>query len=222
MPADPKLDRTKTIEYSAREAYADHAIGVDYERVRFSGALGGYRWRREQAAVRAVLRQVPQDISILDCPCGTGRWWPLLSTRAREITAIDISPGMLQHASERATRMTVPVNVTAGDAEELPLPDEAVDYAFSFALMKHLPRPVQYRVLSELARVSRLGVICTFGVLGHVSYEVWRRRRISESYPLLVEELEWMAIAAGLRIEWMTRCTTPIGVERIIRFSRVR
>ena len=222
MQADPKLDRRKTTAYSARDGYTDHTIGVEYERVRFSGVLGGYRWRREQAAVRAVLKQVPQDISILDCPCGTGRWWPLLGTRAREITAIDISPGMLRHASERATRMTIPVNVTAGDAEEIPLPADAVDYTFSFALMKHLPRPIQYRVLSELARVSRLGVICTFGVLGHVSYEVWRRRRISESYPLLVEELEWMAAEAGLRIESMIRCTTPIGVERVIRFTRLR
>jgi len=222
MPADPKADTRKTTRYSAREAYIDHAIGIEYERVRFSGVLGGYRWRREQAAVRAVLKQIPRDISILDCPCGTGRWWPLLSTMAREITAIDISPGMLQHASERAIRMTVPVTVLAGDAEEIPLPDGSVDYAFSFALMKHLPRPIQYRVLSELARVSRLGVICTFGVLGHLSYEVWRRRRIRESYPLLIEELEWMAAEAELRVEWMTRCTTPIGVERIIRFSRLR
>jgi SAM-dependent methyltransferase len=222
MPADPRLERTKPAGYSAREAYLDHAIGVDYERVRFSGVLGGYRWRREHAAVRAALEQVPQDISVLDCPCGTGRWWPLISTRARAITAIDISPGMLAHASKRATGMSVPVTVIEGDAEDIPLPAGAVDYAFSFALMKHLPRLVQYRVLSELARVSRLGVICTFGILGHVSYEVWRRRRISESYPLLIEELEWMADEAGLQVEWMTRCTTPIGVERLIRFSRVR
>lgn len=222
MPAERKPDQPILARYSAREAYVDHAVGVEYERVRFTGLLGRYRWRREQAAVRAVLKQVPPDIAILDCPCGTGRWWPLLSTRAREITAIDISPGMLQHASERSTRMAIPVHVTAGDAEDIPLPDDAVDYAFSFALMKHLPRPVQYRVLSELARVSRLGVICTIGVLGHISYEVWRRRRISESYPLLIEELEWMADAAGLRIEWMARCTTPIGVERLVRFSRLR
>jgi SAM-dependent methyltransferase len=222
MPPEPRLDRTKAAGYSAREAYLDQAIGVDYERVRFSGVLGGYRWRREQAAVRAALEQVPQDISVLDCPCGTGRWWSLLSTRVRAITAIDISPGMLAHASKRATGMSIPVNVIEGDAEDIPLPAGAVDYAFSFALMKHLPRLVQYRVLSELARVSRLGVICTFGILGHVSYEVWRRRRITESYPLLIEELEWLADDAGLQIEGMTRCTTPIGVERLVRFSRVR
>src|SRR5450759_4601076 len=144
MPADPTLDRRKTTGYSARDGYRDYATGVDYERVRFSGLLGRYRRRREEAAVRAALNEVPHDISILDCPCGTGRWWPLLGTRARKITAIDISPGMLRHASERATRTTVPVSVTAGDAEEIPLPSDAVDYAFSFALMKHLPRPIQY------------------------------------------------------------------------------
>ncbi len=209
------------VSYSARDGYRDYSIGVDYERLRFSGPLGRYRRWREERAFRQVMREVPRDISILDCPCGTGRWWPELSVHARQIAAIDVSPGMLRHASERVHRGNLSVMVVGGDAVKLPFRDGAVDYAFSFALTKHLPRQMQYRVLRELARVARRGVVCTFGIFGHLSYEVWRRRGIRESYPLFVEELDWMASEAGLRVEERRKCTTPVGVEQIVRFSRV-
>jgi len=205
--------------YSARHSYGDYQIGVEYERRRFSGPLGRYRWRREQAAVRKLVTALPSGISILDCPCGTGRWWPALSKRASEIYAVDLSPGMLEHAAARASDWQVPVHLLAGDAESLPLADNSVDYTFSFALMKHLPRPVQYRVLREFARVSRFGVVCTFGVFGHVSYELWRRRSVAESYPMVIEELRWMAAAAGLQVIRSVSCTTPVGVERLVHLA---
>ena len=85
MPTDPTLNREGAHGYSARDAYMDYAIGVDYERVRVSGVLGRYRRWREEAAARALLQRIPNDITILDCPCVTGRWWPLLSTGACEI-----------------------------------------------------------------------------------------------------------------------------------------
>ena len=220
MPPDPTNVEAK-IDYSARHTYVDYSVGAEYERVRFRTILGRYRRRREEKAVREVLSQIPTGVSMLDCPCGTGRWWPILASNAREIIATDISPGMLKHAGERASAMKIPIRVMPGDAEDLPLPDGAVDYAFSFALTKHLPWPVQFRVLKELSRVARVGVISTFGVLGHVSYEIWRRRKLAESYPLILEELTWMASEARLRIDHMIRCTTPVGVEHLVRFSKV-
>ncbi len=211
---------TRGLEYSAKSGYADYGTGDVYEEVRFSGLLGRYRWRREQSAVRRIVDALPDGVSILDCPCGTGRWWPILAMRAREIHAVDISPGMIEHATERAKSSPIPVLVSRGDAEALPMENASVDYAFSFALMKHVPRPIQYQILNELSRVSRRGVICTFGVFGHASYEFWRRRKLVESYPLLPEELDWMAKAAGLLVVRRIRCTTPVGVETLVQFDR--
>ena len=221
MTPQAKPNKNEPFEYSARVSYADYSVGVEYERLRFSGLLGRYRRGREERAVRRALSELPQGVSVIDSPCGIGRWWPLLATKAQKITAVDISPGMVRHASERASRMATDVSVITGDAEYLPLPDNAADFSFSFALTKHLPRPVQYRVLRELSRVARRGVICTFGVFGHLSYEIWRRRHIPESYPLVAEELDWMASESGLRVDWMVSCTTPVGVERLVRFSKL-
>ena len=108
-----------------------------------------------------------------------------------------------------------------GKAEKLPLPDKSVDYVFSHALTKHLPVPIQYHVLKEFSRISRLGVVCSFGVFTHVSYEFWRRRRLVESYPVFYEELEWMAEFAGLRVVKKIKCTTNLGTENTVLLQKV-
>ncbi len=207
--------------YSAKEVYADGQSRVDYERSRFSGAIGRYRNFREQRAVIALVDSLPRDVTFVDCPCGSGRWWPVLARRATSITAFDISPGMRGYAAEEAQNSSIDIDVREGDAENLPLADGSVDYVFSFALTKHLPLPVQFRVLAEFARVARRGVLSSFSVFSQLTYAIWRRRSIAESYGVLPEQLEWMAESAGLKIQAMRKCTTPIGVERFVVFNKI-
>jgi ubiquinone/menaquinone biosynthesis C-methylase UbiE len=206
--------------YSAKTAYQDHSVAEGYEEARFSGRLGRYRWRREQTAVRSMVERLPRGVKVLDCPCGTGRWWEVLDMRATAIIGADASPGMLRFAAERAQRSRAEVSLFEADAENLPFEDESVDYTFSHALTKHLPIPAQASVLREFARVSRSGVISSFSILSHASYEFWRRRRPPESYPLLREQLEWLTDAVGLEWEAARKCTTPIGVEHTILFRK--
>lgn len=208
------------LQYGAKDAYQDESVAHSYEEVRFSGLLGRYRYRREQAAVRSLVDMLPHGVIIADCPCGNGRWWPLLSSKAKRIIALDISEGMRRYASKRAAELSIEIEVREGDVEHLPLEDESVDYVFSHALTKHLPVPVQYQALAEFSRVSKAGVICSFGIFSHLTYEVWRRRSLVESFPVFIEELQWMAKAAGLNIQAKHRCTTPIGVEHTVLFGK--
>lgn len=215
------MSSNREMYYSAKEAYQSYSVAEEYERERFSGILGRYRFVREFRAVASLVDMLPKGISIADCPCGTGRWWPVLARRAHGIIALDISQGMLRYASEQAKKIDIDVEVCKGNAECLPLPDDSVDYIFSYALTKHLPIPVQYKVLAEFARIARSGVICSFGVFSHLTYEFWRRRHLKESYPVFFEELEWMAAAANLKIRTMRKCTTPIGVEHTVLFDKL-
>ena|SRR5680860_32253 len=215
-----KTNRARPFMYAARESYQHGADKDAYERERFSGILGRYRYAREQRAINALVDMLPQGISVADCPCGNGRWWSALAKRANRIIAVDISRGMLEFAQELATEFAIDIEVRQGDAENLDLRDGSVDYTFSHALTKHLPIPVQYQVLSEFSRISRSGVICSFGVFSHLTYEVWRRRNIEESYPTFFEELKWMAEEAGLSIRAMRKCTTPVGVEYSVLFDK--
>lgn len=209
-PADDVL------RYPARSGYLSESMVTDYEAARYSGLLGRWRHRREQSGVERILNHLPKDLVLLDCPCGIGRWWPVLVQYSSEIKALDISPAMVEKAKKAGDELEIPVSVRLGDAEAIDLPDDAVDVVFSHALTKHLPIPVQYRVLSEYSRVSRHWVVCSFSLVSHISYEFWRRRSFLDSYPLLPEQLVDMTKAASLSEVARYRCSTPIGVEHTV------
>jgi ubiquinone/menaquinone biosynthesis C-methylase UbiE len=206
--------------YPAKTGYMDTDIVATYERTRFSGVLGRYRWRREQAAVGALIAKIPMGSSVLDCPCGIGRWWPLILARAGQLTAMDISNEMLDVASKRKEVASHSVKLMRGDAEAIPLEDDSVDYVFSHALTKHLPWPIQHQVFSEFARVARRGIVCSFSILSPLNHPVWQRRHIPESYPFIEKEIHWMAKRSGIKVVDMRSCTTPIGLEQTVLFEK--
>lgn len=212
-------DKRSSIDYSAKKRYRDKEDVAQYEQLRFTTLLGKYRYYREQKAVSALIEYLPNNISIADCPCGNGRWWNLLARRATRIAALDLSPAMLNTAKKSACDFKIPIEICRASAEDIPLRDKVVDYSFCHALTKHLPVPVQYQVLKELSRISREGIICTFGIFSHFTYEFWRHRKLEESFPVWPEALQWMAEAANLRIVMKKKCTTPLGVEHTVLFK---
>jgi SAM-dependent methyltransferase len=127
---------------------------------------------------------------------------------------------MVERARTNAASTHVPVDVSTGDAEHIDLPDGAVDFVFSHALTKHLPIPVQHRVLKEFARVARRGIVCSFSVVTGPKYEMWRRRGLVESFPLLPEQLDWLVGDIGMERVAANSCTTPLGVEQSVLMLR--
>lgn len=221
------MDSRKLRTYSARVSYQDPLSATTYEFDRYSGAIGRYRYGREQRAVKDVVSRLDPDATILDCPTGVGRWWDVLAMRAHRIIGVDISEAMLAQARLRANLMPLGIELLRGEAERIPLANESVDYSFSHALTKHLPIPLQYEVLTELARVARSGVICSFGIFSHLTYEFWRRRRrvggnLKEDYAFWPENLEWMAADSGLAVEYMRKCSTPMGIAYSVLLRKLR
>lgn len=209
--------------YGARGAYQDARAAEHYGEAAGTGGhgpLGRYRRALERRAVARLTAHIPEGATVLDCPCGNGRWLAAVAGRAGRIVGLDLSPAMLVQARARAGALGIEAAFLAGEVERLPLADGAVDFTFSFALTKHLPRPVQRRALAEFGRVSRLGVISSFPVFGPVSHALWRRRGLVESYPVSRKELDEMARNAGLRVTRLVRCSTPLGIEHLARLDR--
>jgi ubiquinone/menaquinone biosynthesis C-methylase UbiE len=209
------------MSYGAKLAYQSSESAATYERRPvYSGLLGRMRGVTERRAIGQLVAAMEPGSTVLDCPCGNGRWFEALSARAKRIVARDVSSGMVAHARTRSLA-GVEIDVAVDDAEKLDLAENAVDYTFSFALMKHLPIPVQYRVLREFARVSRKGVMCSFAVFHPVSFAWWSFRKPSESYPVAFQELELMAAEAGLRLERVIKISQPlIGLEYFAVFKK--
>ena len=98
--------------------------------------------------------------AVLDVGCGTGILFPLLleaMNGAGRVVGLDIAGEMLRRAQAKG----YPVEYVQGDAENLPLRDEAFDWVICNAVFPHFPdKP---RALAELRRVLRTGghlVIC--------------------------------------------------------------
>jgi ubiquinone/menaquinone biosynthesis C-methylase UbiE len=200
--------------YSARYHYQSAEVAATYEQDRFGGRLGHYRYRREQRAVQALFDLLPERQVVLDCPMGIGRWAELLVSRGHEVLGCDLSSAMLAVARTRfADSVDRPV-MFVGDAEGLPLPSKSVDYVFSHALTKHLPREAQHRVLSEFARCAKSGVIISFSVLSGLPGLYWRARRIPDAHAVPPDVLADWFDELGLVAKRSRSCTTPIGVER--------
>jgi len=126
--------------------------------VLFTGAADAMR-RQALVPLRAfVEKQVQRKLSLLDVGCGTGRLlgyvkdnWPALA-----VTGLDLSRAYLDAAKELLRPFSA-VDLVAGAAEAIPLPDAGFDIVTCTYLLHELPRKVRGRVAAEIGRVLKPG-----------------------------------------------------------------
>lgn len=92
--------------------------------------------------------------NILDVACGTGQNFSSFSTGS-QITAVDLSPKMLELARENAGKLKLDINFAKMDAENLEFPDGIFDTVVSTLSTCTFPNPV--KALREMNRVCTPG-----------------------------------------------------------------
>ncbi|WON77997.1 malonyl-ACP O-methyltransferase BioC [Serratia sp. UGAL515B_01] len=125
--------------------------------------------------------------SVLDAGCGTGyfsrRWREL----GKQVTALDLAPGMLAFARQQQAAD----HYLLADIEHIPLSTASVDISFSSLAMQwcsDLPR-----ALAELHRVTRPGGLILFSTLAegtlHELGDAWQQvdgeRHVNDFLPLM-------------------------------------
>lgn len=215
-----RLDSQK-YEYKARGKYRDSRIAEGYDRTRFSGLLGRIKLGRDRALVLRALREVGPADFLLDLPCGTGRFMPVLADHARELVSADISLEMMKVASHRFPGRKV--SFIQCSVEELPFKDSCFDLTFTARFLLHLPPALRQTALCELARVSKRWVFFDCLMVG--GPKGWLRRAFPKGKKggkskKRMEKAELMGIldSAGLRVhrtfrpswffseKWMVLC----------------
>ncbi len=91
---------------------------------------------------------------VLEVGVGTGKnmpFWP----RAVNMTAIDLTPGMLEHARQRAQELNLKADLRLGDVQMLAFPDATFDEAVTTFVFCSVPDPILG--LRELKRVVKPG-----------------------------------------------------------------
>jgi len=115
-------------------------------------------------AHRAILARAGevQGRELLDLGCGTGRVAALAASRGARVTAVDLSPAMVERT--RALPVLAGARVAVMDAQELALPDRSFDRVVASFSVMFCPRPD--RALAEARRVLRPGGRFAAGVWG--------------------------------------------------------
>jgi len=116
---------------------------------------------------------------VLDAGCGTGknfRYFPA----GVEVTAVDLSPGMLARAEQKVAGAACQVTLLNGDATKLPFPDGHFDACVSTYMFCVLPDELQLPALKELLRVTKKGGVVR--ILEHRYSKRWWRLAVMKLY----------------------------------------
>lgn len=140
-------------------------------------------WRRlntwrETAMARRALHLAGDPSSVLDLPCGTGRFWELLAEHpGRRIFAADLNPAMFETGMKyRPPAITTRVEVFQASAFSIPQPDNFVECVFSIRLLHHIPKSEdRLAILREFKRVASSTIVLSLWIDGN--YRAMRQQR---------------------------------------------
>lgn len=104
---------------------------------------------------------------VLECGCGTGRFWEgHPGSRSMRLTLTDLSPGMVEEATARASTAGFErVDGQACDVQALPFADASFDVVVANHMLYHVPDPDLG--VAELARVLRPGGVALVATNGY-------------------------------------------------------
>lgn len=169
---------------------------------------------REQWMARTALEMAGRPRSVLDLPCGTGRFWELLAEeKDRVIHVADNSQDMIDVGlSVRPPEVTRRiVDAVCCSAFATGLPDNYVENVFCFRLLHHIGNSAdRVRMLKEFARISSDTVIVSLWVDGNYRASREQKRlllkeqktgvREHNRYVITRQDIEADFAAAGLSV----------------------
>lgn len=168
----PILEFSKKYTLEHAQAYhAKHATG-------FSRRLSNF-WEHQMA--RKALALAGNPMSILDLPCGAGRFWAMLAeVPERKLYAADNSEDMLAVANQsHPPHIRKRFKLFQTSAFAIDMPDNAVESIFSMRLLHHIGQAEhREQIYQEFHRVTWDTVCLSLWVDGN--YKAKRRRQLDE------------------------------------------
>lgn len=184
--------------------YQDPAVVASYDAKRFSGPMQRRSTRRKWNAIRRGLGEDFERVgSVLDVPCGTGRFTELLLGAGKRVVNADRSHAMLLAAREKSGEGRA--GLVLCDAARLPFADASFDLVLSVRFFLHVPKEMRAGILREMGRVSKRFVVVdvrhrySLTTIG----KRWRARLAGRTPPSLrssLAEIDADVAAAGLAL----------------------
>ncbi len=164
---------------------------------------------------RAIGRLVPPGLEVADIGTGTGILAGELGRLGLRVIGVDHSARMLEAAESNLAELALPpggsIELRGGEADHLPIDDDAVDAAFAHMVLHYVPAPGD--VIREMARVVRPGgVIVVVDFVRHA--HEWMRGELG---------VLWMGFDPDELRGWLTEAGLPdASVEETPSVARGR
>ncbi len=175
---DPSKPKAHGYAYK-KQFYQSSEVAADYDEHRFRTPKRQRRNVRKWNAISKALALTGDIKSIVDLPCGTGRFTGHLARAGYKVVGSDISLEMMHQAAglESVKHANIAGYVRA-DAEALPFAAKSVDCLMSIRFLFHVDPETRRRMLREFGRVSRRWVIADYRHKYSFRYGVWKVSRL--------------------------------------------
>lgn len=95
---------------------------------------------------------------LLDLGCGAGETSVYFAMQGADVTAVDISEGMIKVVNKLASRHDVQVDARAMLAEDLKFDDGTFDIVFGNGVLHHTYRPAAYEEVNRVLKPGGIGI----------------------------------------------------------------
>ncbi len=185
----------------------DHRDVIVDQFTRQAAAFAGAPAIRDEEALRRVVAHTGAgaEDTVLDVACGPGIVACAFARSVRQVTAIDLTPAMIDQARSLARERGLHnIDWRVGDVVPLPYPDQSFSIVLSRFALHHLTDPVA--AFAEMTRVCRGGgTVAVIDVMASpdpgkaAAYNRMEKiRDPSHARALTLAELEGLFPAAGL------------------------
>ncbi len=174
---DPSKPKQHGYEYK-KQFYQSSEVAADYDEHRFRTPKRQRRNARKWAAIQKALALTNGVKTIVDLPCGTGRFTGNLARAGYEVVGSDISAEMMGQAAKLPSVQHENIRgYVRADAEKLPFKSKSTDCLVSIRFLFHVDPETRRRMLREFGRVSRRWVIADYRHKYSFRYGVWKLTR---------------------------------------------
>ncbi len=144
------------------------------------------------------LLQLPHGASLLEIGCGTGRFARFAASNELKVTAIDVSPAMLDYVREKAAEERLQdLRVLHAGFLTMDFPPATFDAALSNAALHHLPDSWKAVALRNIANVLKPGGQL---LLGDVIFPTTNGEKPEASFQAFTESFKGMRAEAARHI----------------------
>src|SRR3954463_5437301 len=174
---DPSKPKAHGYAYK-KQSYQSADVAADYDEHRFRTPKRQRRNARKWNAIQKALALTSGVKTVVDLPCGTGRFTGNLARAGYQVVGSDISIEMMQQAAKLPTVQHANIaGYVRADAEALPFRTKSADCLMSIRFLFHVDPQTRRRMLREFGRVSRRWVIADYRHKYSARYGIWKVSR---------------------------------------------